>query len=154
MLTSLLSNWFTRPAKRAAPDTPPIDAPALPVPHPWGAAVAVEVSHTADGIVVRVKGEPQLECAGALMNGLFAFAAPRPAVVTLDLSGLHSISCLGLGVLVAYRRAVVRAGGRVRLAGVLQPAVKESLVRAKRFDLFETEDCRRTRQHQGLSAVL
>jgi anti-anti-sigma factor len=98
----------------------------------------VEVSETADGMVIRVKGEARVECAGALLDGLLAPAARRPAVVTLDLSELRSISCLALGVLAAYRRSVVRTGGRVRLAGVLQPAVKESLVRAELFDLFET----------------
>jgi anti-anti-sigma factor len=142
MLTSLLTGWFARPAECAAPgDRPPIDAPALPAPRtprPSAAAVQVEVSPTADGTVIRVKGEARVECAGALMDGLLTPAARRLAVVTLDLSELRSISRLAMGVLVAYRRSVVRAGGRVRLAGVLQPAVKESLVRAELFGLFET----------------
>jgi hypothetical protein len=38
---------------------------------------------------------------------------------------------------VGYCRSVVRSGGRVRLAGVLQPMVSESLGRAELFDLFE-----------------
>jgi hypothetical protein len=33
---------------------------------------------------------------------------------------------------------VARSGGRVRLAGVPQPGVSESLGRAELFDLFET----------------
>jgi anti-anti-sigma regulatory factor len=94
----------------------------------------VEVSQTADGRVIRVKGEARAECAGALLDGLLA-SGPRPEVVTLDLSELCSISPLALGVLAAYRRIVVRTGGRVRLAGVLQPAVKESVVWAELFDL-------------------
>jgi hypothetical protein len=53
---------------------------------------------------------------------------------------LRSISSLAMGVLVAYRRGVVRAGGRVRLAGGLQPAVHEALARAELFDMFETTD--------------
>jgi anti-anti-sigma factor len=72
------------------------------------------------------------------MTGLLAPAARRPAVVTLDLSELRSISSLAMGVLVAYRRGVIRAGGRVFLAGALQPAVHEALARAELFDLFET----------------
>jgi hypothetical protein len=56
--------------------------------------------------------------------------------VTLDLSELRSISRLAMGVLRAYRRWVVRTGGRVRLAGGLQPAVREALKRAKLLDLF------------------
>jgi anti-anti-sigma regulatory factor len=91
-----------------------------------------------DGVVIRVKGEASVESAGALLSGLLAPASRRPAVVTLDLSELRSISGLATGVLVAYRRVVVRAGGRVRLAEELQPAVKEALARAESLDLFET----------------
>jgi anti-anti-sigma factor len=65
-------------------------------------------------------------------------AARRPAVVALDLTELRSISCLAMGVLVGYRRGVVRTGGRVRLVGALQPAVHEALARAELLDLFET----------------
>jgi anti-anti-sigma regulatory factor len=97
----------------------------------------VEVSRTADGMVIRIKGEARAECAGALLDGLLA-PGRRPAVVTLDLSALRSVSRLALGVLAAYRRSVVRTGGRVRLAGVLQPVVSESLGRAGLFDLIET----------------
>src|SRR5262245_11625890 len=112
MLTSLLAGWFARPAECAAPRAPR---------HP-AAAVQVAVSRTAVGMVIRVKGEARAECAGALLDGLLA-AGRRPALVTLDLSELRSVSRLALGVLAAYRRGVVRAGGRVRLAGVLHPAV-------------------------------
>ena len=142
MFTSLLTGWFARPAECAAlGDRSPIDAPALPArraPRPRGATVQVEVSQTADGMVIRVKGEALDEGAGALLDGLLAPAAGRPAVVTLDLSELRSISCLALGVLVGYCRSVVRSGGRVRLVGVLQPVVSESLVQAELFVLFET----------------
>jgi anti-anti-sigma regulatory factor len=72
------------------------------------------------------------------MGDLLAPAACHPAVVTLDLSELRSLSSLAMGVLVAYRHGVVRSGRRVRLAEELQPAVKEALIRAKVLDLFET----------------
>jgi anti-anti-sigma factor len=98
----------------------------------------VEVSQTAAGMVIRVKGEALDECAGALLDGLLAPAVRRPAVVALDLSELRSISCLARGVLVSYWRSVVRSGGRVRLAGVLQPMVSESLGRAELFDLSDS----------------
>jgi anti-anti-sigma factor len=86
---------------------------------------------------MRVKGEAREDCAGALLAGLLA-PARHPTAVTLDLSELRSISCLAMSVLVAYRRSVLRTGGRVRLARELLPAVKEVLTRAKLFDLFET----------------
>ena len=123
MFTSLLTGWFARAAECAAlGDRRPIDAPVLPArraPRSLGATVQVEVSQTADGMVLRVKGEALDECAGALLDGLFAPAARPPSVVTLDLSELRSISSLARGVLVSYCRSVVRRGGRVRLAGVL-----------------------------------
>jgi hypothetical protein len=101
MFTSLLTGWFARPAEGAAlGDRPPSDAPALPArraPRSLGTAVQVDVSQTADGMVVRVKGEALEECAGALLDGLLAPAACRPGVVTLDLSELRSLSCLAPG---------------------------------------------------------
>jgi anti-anti-sigma factor len=99
--------------------------------------VEVAVNQTSDELVIRVKGEARVECAGALLGELLASTARRPAMVTLDLSELQSISGLGLGVLAAYRRSVVRTGGRVRLAKKLQPAVKGALGRADLFDLLE-----------------
>jgi hypothetical protein len=58
--------------------------------------------------------------------------------VTLDLSELRSASPLAVGVLAAYGRSVIRAGGRVRLAGGLQPAVMKALTRADLLvELFE-----------------
>ena len=88
MLASLLAGWFARPAECGAHRTS----------RPSAAAVQVVVSPTADGVVIRVKGEAWDECAGALLDGLFA-PGPRPEVVTLDLSELRSISPLALGVL-------------------------------------------------------
>jgi anti-anti-sigma factor len=130
LFSSVFAAWFSRGAEGS--DRPPIDAPA----RPSSAAVQVEVSEAADGVVIRVNGEARAECAGALLDGLLAPAARRPAVVTLDLSRLRSVDCLAAGVLAAYRRGVVRSGGRVRVAGVVQPAVKEPLARTDLIDLF------------------
>jgi anti-anti-sigma factor len=99
-------------------------------------AILVTLSETADGLVIRIKGEAREDSAGALLDALLAPGC-HPAVVTLDLSELRSISCLAMGVLVAYQRSVVRTGGHVRLAEQMQPAVKEVLTRAGLFDLFE-----------------
>ena len=139
--------WFARPAACGSPaDLPPVVAPTLPAPHTPRRVAAypvVQVSVIQTGaadLIIRVKGEARVECAGALEDGLLAPAVRRPAVVILDLSELRSISCLAMGVLVTYRRGVVRAGGRVRLAGGLQPAVHEALARAELLDLFETTD--------------
>jgi anti-anti-sigma factor len=141
MLLAHLSRWFARPAKRpVASDRPPV-VPQLPAcGPPLPAAVQVAANPTADGMVIRLKGEAGVGCAGALLDGLLTHSAHRPAVVTIDLSELRSISCLAVGVLAAYRRGVARTGGRVRLAGEVQPAVRESLVRADLYELFEPTD--------------
>jgi anti-anti-sigma regulatory factor len=142
MFPSLLTGQSARPAQCAsASESLPVVAPALPAlraPRPSAAAVQVEVSQTADGRVIRVKGEARAECAGVLLEGLLV-PEGRAAVVILDLSELHSISSIAVGVLAAYRRSVVRTGGRIRLTGVLQPTVKESLVRAEVFDPDEID---------------
>src|SRR5262245_22643151 len=144
MFTSHLMCRFSRLAECAVPgDRPQVVAPALPArraPRPSAASPGVEVAvaQTPDEMIIRVKGEARVEFAGTLLSGLLTPSAHRRAVVTLDLSGLRSISSLAMGALVAYRRGVVRSGGQVRLAEELQPAVKEALARAELLDLFET----------------
>jgi anti-anti-sigma factor len=149
MITWLLPGWLFGRAGAPAGEAPPREAPlaeprdsvSLPAASrdrcPAVAAVEVAINRTCDDVVVRVKGEAKVEFAGALLDGLLSPAARRPAVVTLDLRGLRSISSLAMGVLVAYRRGVVCAGGRVRLVDQLQPAVREAMARAELLDLFE-----------------
>jgi hypothetical protein len=90
-------------------------------------------------MVIRIKGEALADCAGALLNGLLAPTACRPALVTLDLSELRSISSLAMGVLTGFRNGVVRSGGQVRVAGPMQPAVHEALTRANFLGLFAAD---------------
>jgi anti-anti-sigma factor len=151
--------WFSSRAKYDSPgDRPQIVAPADTACCASTAVSAVEVSinHTADALVIRIGGEAGVECAGAIVDSLLAPSACRPRVVTLDLSELRSISCLALGVLVAYVRGVVRAGGGVHLAEKLQPAVRESLVRSELFDLLEATGNAEpmSKQERGPTAVL
>jgi hypothetical protein len=58
---------------------------------------------------------------------------------------------MAVGVLAAYLRSVVRTGGQLRLTGVLQPAVKESLVRAELFELIETDTAHDSRPADSLT---
>src|SRR5262245_216490 len=74
------------------------------------AGVEVTVREREGEVVVRVAGDAGVAGAGALDAALLRVAALRPALVTIDLSALRSVSALGLGALVAVRRGVVRAG--------------------------------------------
>jgi anti-anti-sigma factor len=136
MIASLLSRWLTRPDVRPAPPrpAPPADAwPARARPEP---GVEVAVDSRPDDVVIRLAGEAGFRQAGALLNGLLVPAALRPVTVTPDLSGLNFISCLAMGVLVSYRRGVVRRGGQVRLRPDLRPPVRDALQRAGLLELF------------------
>jgi anti-anti-sigma factor len=86
--------------------------------------------------VVRVTGEVGVREADDLEAALLHLCARRPRLVSLDLSGVGSLSYLGVGVLVTYCRGVVRAGGRVRLAVALQGPVREALERARLLPLL------------------
>jgi anti-anti-sigma factor len=99
--------------------------------------VEVAVQKTLEGMVVRVKGAATFAAAGALADCLPPLTARRPPLVTLDLSELHFLSTLTVGVLLAYRRAVIRAGGRVRLAPAPRPQVHDALVATGLIELFE-----------------
>jgi anti-anti-sigma factor len=141
MLTSHLARWFSRPPEHVAPGGRfRVVVPVYRTQRSSAAGPAVEVavSQTSDHVVIQIKGEARADCAGELLAALLTPAARRPALVTLDLSELRCISSLAMGVLVGYRRGVVRAGGRVRLAGPLQPAVHDALARAELLNLFET----------------
>jgi anti-anti-sigma factor len=96
----------------------------------------VTVSRTSNNVLIRVQGEAGVRQAGRLMAGLLVPAALRPGAVTLDLSGLASISSLAMGVLTTYRRGVVRGGGRVRLLPELREQVRAELERAGILELF------------------
>jgi hypothetical protein len=92
---------------------------------------------TEPGAVVRLRGEAGVVEAGALEAALASLAARRPVSVTFDLSELHLLSSLAIGVLVAFRRAAVRAGARVGLAPDLHAAARAALTRAEVLGLFE-----------------
>jgi anti-anti-sigma factor len=98
--------------------------------------IEVGVTEAPGEVVVRVAGKGCVGQADALEAALLGLSARRPALVTLDLSGLSCVSCLTMGVLVTFRRGVVRAGGRVRLAASLQEPVRVALERAGLFALF------------------
>jgi len=98
--------------------------------------IEVGVTEAPGEVVVRVAGKGCVGQADALAAGLLRLSARRPSLVTLDLSGLSCISCLAMSVLVTFRRGVVHAGGRVRLAASFQEPVRAALERAGLLVLF------------------
>jgi anti-anti-sigma factor len=139
--TSPRAHWFSRPPERAVSGArSQVVAPSLPgAPRPAPSLFAIQVNlgQSSDHLVIRLKGEARVEYAGALTDGLLSHVSRRPALVTLDLSELRSISSLAMGVLAGFCRGVIRACGRVCLAEGLQPAVREALTRAELTALFE-----------------
>jgi anti-anti-sigma factor len=108
---------------------------------PYGVDAVPQIQVFADEtpaeLVVRVTGEASFRLADDLAIALLRLSARRPQRIALDLSGLSFVSSLAMGVLVTFRRAVVRAGRRVRLAGSLQEPVREALARAELLPLFD-----------------
>jgi anti-anti-sigma factor len=78
---------------------------------------------------VRLEGEAGLLEAAVLDAALLPLNARQPAVVTFDLSELHFMSSLVLGIFVRFCRSAARTGGRVQLTA-LQRQVRESIERA------------------------
>ena len=112
-------------------------APAPPPLRPGRVSrIVVNVRETPEEMVVRVAGEASFELAGELASVLLRLCVRRPLLVTLDLSGLHHLSSLAMGTLVAFHRGVVRGGGRVRLAAGLQGPARVCLERAGLLTLF------------------
>jgi anti-anti-sigma factor len=143
VLCAMIGMLAERPAgtPASAPEAkPPVPvARAVPLrrsPDP-AADLQVSASRTADEVIIHISGVAGVNQSGALLSGLLAASACRPSVVTLDLSDLRFLSSIAMGVLMTYRRGVVRAGGRVRLAELLQPEVREALARVGLCDLFE-----------------
>jgi len=150
MVATWLASWFVRrpsteprlcssplAAKDVALSTSHISSASAPKDSDDRAEVQVITDQTPEGLVVRVQGVAGVKQAGALEAGLANSMLRRPALVTLDVGKLRSISALAMGVLMNYRRGLLRANGRVRLAYPLQPAVREALERADLLHLFE-----------------
>jgi anti-anti-sigma factor len=149
MIASWLSWWFRGPTtdpRGAPPQTAsegdkPAGTVSRAAPFPAASSPSsgldVITGRTGNVVIVRLRGEAGVPEAEWLESALRAPAASRPAGVLLDLSELRSISSLAVGVLIAFRRGVVRGGGRVVLVDDFQPAVAAAVAMAGLTDLFE-----------------
>src|SRR5262249_31286759 len=128
LLTGSAGRTESSPAAyvEAAVEPAPVPQPVPAVPRRRALPqIEMEVVETAEGILVRVRGEGLIMEVDHLQAGLLRLAAQRLTLVTIDLSELRSVSSLAMGVLVGFRRGVVRGGGRVRLLPAKQTAVRE-----------------------------
>jgi anti-anti-sigma factor len=104
---------------------------------PW---LEVSISEAPGELVVRLSGEAGVAQASDLTVALLRVSARRAPLVTLDLSRVSLLSSLAMGALAAFRRGIVRAGGRVRLAAGIPESVREGLERTGMIALFEVAE--------------
>lgn len=100
-----------------------------------GPALTAEAIEERDAVLLALKGEAGFRETAVLQAHLTAILARKPLLVVLDLAELRFIASMALGMLVEFRRAVLRFGGRLRLVD-LRPHVAEVFRRARLDDLF------------------
>ena len=100
------------------------------------AHVNIDVETFPNHLVAKIVGEASVADVDAMEMQLRKVTASRSPLVVLDLSGLRFISSLGMGVLVAFRKGIVREGHKLKVVG-LQPLVADAFVRARLGDVFE-----------------
>ena len=89
-------------------------------------------------VVITLKGEAVVDL-DPLVAMLQAVGAQNPACAIIHVKDLSFISSLAMGVMLAFRRTVVAAGGKVKVAE-MQPQVFDSFRRARLDRVFEIVD--------------
>ncbi len=79
----------------------------------------VVTSKIPDGVRLAFNGPIHLNVAW-LETELNKVTATRPKLVEIDLAGTEHISSLGLGLIVGFRNAITRNGGKVRVVKIRQ----------------------------------
>ena len=95
----------------------------------------IEIEPITGGILIRLAGNAAIDCVDRLELSLLAITAQRPALTVFDLAGIAVAASNFMGVLVSFRRGIVRNGGQVRLAA-LQPNVEAAFRSARLDQLF------------------
>jgi anti-anti-sigma factor len=87
-------------------------------------------SQTSSGnrVLIRIEGSLGIGEADRLQAYLQKFSAQRPSVVLLDLAAVPLVSALVLGVMVEFRRGLVRAGCHLYLTAI-HPGALEAIRR-------------------------
>jgi len=122
--------WFTRVLGliNGADATPlllketSMATPSIPTRRQLACKVTFRVQRGPHFLCVAMQGEASFDQAEVLSAQLLRFPLDGHSLVVLDLAELTVLSCLAMGALVEYRRAVGRRGVEVRLANVAAPA--------------------------------
>ena len=102
------------------------------------ATLDVNVSETPEATIVTLRGEALVELE-PLVATLQGVTSKQPDLAVLDLKELSFISSLAMGVMLAFRRSVLAAGGKLRVAN-MQKLVLDSFKRARLDKVFEISD--------------
>ncbi|MBL8990563.1 MAG: STAS domain-containing protein [Phycisphaerae bacterium] len=108
--------------------------------------LAVNCESWGRGVVVRLGGRADFSAVDHLRQSLQEAARQHPRAAIIDASGLEFIGSAGIGVLVEFRKALVRLGGRVVMAGAneyIAGCFKLSRL-DQAFEQFATVDAART----------
>ncbi len=105
----------------------------------------IQITEPHNWVIVKIAGDAGLAEADTLDAHLNRLAKANPKAVIFELSGLNFISSIGMGAMVSFRNAIIRSGGKVRVAA-MQPLVEEAFRRARLVDLFDS--------HPSLEAAL
>lgn len=98
-----------------------------------------DVSKTPEGTVITLHSDIGMMEIGEFNETLSNLASTAGPLFVFDLTRLTMIASSGMGALVAFRRAVGKSGGVVRLAAVNR-LVQEAMKRAVLHKLFEFHD--------------
>lgn len=71
-----------------------------------------------DVVVIVIKGRVTIETESSIDAVVTRVGAVHPQKIVIEVSGLESMSALGLGVLMLLRHTVIHRGGWVRVAGL------------------------------------
>jgi anti-anti-sigma factor len=96
----------------------------------------VNIYETPDAVVIRLEGDAGLKAADGLQVPLQRITGARPPLVIFDLAELQFAASLFLGLLVNFRRGLIKHGTRFQMAAV-RPNIRELLQITRLEEFFE-----------------
>lgn len=97
--------------------------------------LTIETESDPRGCIVRLGGELSMHAVQSLNTALNPVIACHHQTVVIDMAGVGVIGSLGMGALVAFKRAVERNGGKVYVA-CARKMVCDAISRARLDDVL------------------